>query len=177
MIPRLHRAPGPVHPRHRRKKTCTMICQPSPQQPRCECQRSTQRCTPPQFLPFPPARPKACGLGMTGTASATPPAEAPPPSAWTAPAASTLSRPPQPDAHPRKRLADSHLPAFLHERCAFNAPIEKGLAGTYRLTLLDDGRGERIRTFDPLVPNQMRYQAALHPDSSHCNPARARFLA
>ncbi len=26
------------------------------------------------------------------------------------------------------------------------------------------GRGERIRTFDPLVPNQMRYQAALHPD-------------
>ena len=27
-----------------------------------------------------------------------------------------------------------------------------------------DGRGERIRTFDPLVPNQMRYQAALHPD-------------
>lgn len=27
-----------------------------------------------------------------------------------------------------------------------------------------DGRGERIRTFDPLVPNQMRYQAALRPD-------------
>ena len=26
------------------------------------------------------------------------------------------------------------------------------------------GRGERIRTFDPLVPNQMRYQAALLPD-------------
>jgi hypothetical protein len=26
------------------------------------------------------------------------------------------------------------------------------------------GRGERIRTFDPLVPNQMRYQAALRPD-------------
>src|SRR3989344_1883248 len=25
------------------------------------------------------------------------------------------------------------------------------------------GRGERIRTSDPLVPNQMRYQAALHP--------------
>jgi hypothetical protein len=29
-----------------------------------------------------------------------------------------------------------------------------------------DGRGERIRTFDPLVPNQMRYQAALRPDES-----------
>ena len=28
------------------------------------------------------------------------------------------------------------------------------------------GRGERIRTFDPLVPNQMRYQAALRPDIS-----------
>ena len=26
------------------------------------------------------------------------------------------------------------------------------------------GRCERIRTFDPLVPNQMRYQAALRPD-------------
>ena len=28
-----------------------------------------------------------------------------------------------------------------------------------------NGRGERIRTFDPLVPNQMRYQTALRPDS------------
>ena len=27
------------------------------------------------------------------------------------------------------------------------------------------GRGERIRTSDPLLPKQMRYQAALHPDS------------
>ena len=35
------------------------------------------------------------------------------------------------------------------------------------MTALDEistGRGERIRTFDPLVPNQMRYQAALRPD-------------
>ena len=31
------------------------------------------------------------------------------------------------------------------------------------------GRGERIRTFDPLVPNQMRYQAALRPDSGYSN--------
>ena len=30
--------------------------------------------------------------------------------------------------------------------------------------VLFNGRGERIRTFDPLVPNQMRYQAALRPD-------------
>ena len=26
------------------------------------------------------------------------------------------------------------------------------------------GRGERIRTFDPLHPMQVRYQAALRPD-------------
>ena len=27
-----------------------------------------------------------------------------------------------------------------------------------------NGRGGKIRTCDPLVPNQMRYQAALRPD-------------
>ena len=27
------------------------------------------------------------------------------------------------------------------------------------------GRGERIRTFDPLVPNEVRYQAALLPEN------------
>ena len=26
------------------------------------------------------------------------------------------------------------------------------------------GRGERIRTSDPLLPKQVRYQTALHPD-------------
>ena len=30
--------------------------------------------------------------------------------------------------------------------------------------LLLNGRGDRIRTYDPLVPNQMRYQTALRPD-------------
>ena len=29
---------------------------------------------------------------------------------------------------------------------------------------IENGRGDRIRTYDPLVPNQMRYQAALLPD-------------
>src|SRR5262252_3558638 len=29
---------------------------------------------------------------------------------------------------------------------------------------LNDGRGERIRTSDPLRPRQVRYQAALRPD-------------
>ena len=28
----------------------------------------------------------------------------------------------------------------------------------------ENGRGDKIRTCDPLVPNQMRYQAALLPD-------------
>ena len=29
---------------------------------------------------------------------------------------------------------------------------------------LENGRGERIRTSDPLVPNQVRYQTALRPE-------------
>ena len=29
---------------------------------------------------------------------------------------------------------------------------------------LSNGRGDRIRTYDPLVPNQMRYQTALRPE-------------
>ena len=31
------------------------------------------------------------------------------------------------------------------------------------------GRGDRIRTYDPLVPNQMRYQTALRPEVEHSN--------
>jgi hypothetical protein len=30
--------------------------------------------------------------------------------------------------------------------------------------LIDTGRAERIRTSDPLLPKQVRYQAALQPD-------------
>ena len=40
-------------------------------------------------------------------------------------------------------------------------PTELRTEGPSRL----NGRGERIRTFDPLLPKQMRYQTALHPDS------------
>ena len=29
---------------------------------------------------------------------------------------------------------------------------------------MDTGRSERIRTSDPLVPNEVRYQTALHSD-------------
>ena len=37
------------------------------------------------------------------------------------------------------------------------------------------GRGGGIRTPDPLLPKQMRYQAALRPDSFHFNPAGTGF--
>ena len=37
------------------------------------------------------------------------------------------------------------------------------------------GRGDRIRTCDPLLPKQMRYQAALLPDRSADGPLRVRF--
>ena len=32
------------------------------------------------------------------------------------------------------------------------------------MCLILNGRGERIRTSDPLVPNQVRYQTALRPE-------------
>ena len=44
--------------------------------------------------------------------------------------------------------------------------MEKGLADTYLLTPVNYGRCERIRTFDPLHPMQVRYQAAPHTDLS-----------
>ncbi len=39
---------------------------------------------------------------------------------------------------------------------------------------MNTGRGERIRTSDPLHPMQVRYQAALRPDEprSIASPAR-----
>ncbi len=38
-----------------------------------------------------------------------------------------------------------------------------------------NGRGERIRTSDPLLPKQVRYQAALRPEP--VLPARARLTS
>jgi hypothetical protein len=39
------------------------------------------------------------------------------------------------------------------------------------------GRCERIRTFDPLHPMQVRYQAAPHTEKArYCNPLKAQFL-
>ena len=47
-------------------------------------------------------------------------------------------------------------------------------------TLCKTGRGGRIRTADPLLPKQMRYQAALHPDLCEHNrktPVKSTVLA
>ena len=41
--------------------------------------------------------------------------------------------------------------------------VSLGVIGRSSLLVLN-GRGERIRTFDPLLPKQMRYQAAPRPD-------------
>jgi hypothetical protein len=61
-------------------------------------------------------------------------------------------------------------------------------ASTYKFRVAYDrqvyisknGRSTRIRTLDPLVPNQMRYQAALHSETGAddrnrtCTPCGAR---
>lgn len=36
------------------------------------------------------------------------------------------------------------------------------------------GRNERIRTSDPFVPNEVRYQAALHSDVDRCRDVLLR---
>ena len=41
--------------------------------------------------------------------------------------------------------------------------IGSGLA-SWPMQACKDGRSDRIRTYDPLVPNQMRYQTALRSD-------------
>jgi hypothetical protein len=46
-----------------------------------------------------------------------------------------------------------------------NVPCgEKGQGSSWLKTWDLNGRGERIRTSDPLVPNQVRYQTALRPE-------------
>ena len=60
----------------------------------------------------------------------------------------------------------TNLRPKLGPRLKFCAPAQNKKADN-NLRLLSaflDGRGDRIRTCDPLVPNQMRYRAALLPD-------------
>ena len=42
------------------------------------------------------------------------------------------------------------------------------------MRLGSSGRNERIRTSDPLVPNEVRYQAALHSDNEYFIPDELR---
>ena len=42
--------------------------------------------------------------------------------------------------------------------------------------VLTNGRCERIRTFDPLHPMQVRYQAAPHTDGMNYSPKTFEFL-
>jgi hypothetical protein len=55
----------------------------------------------------------------------------------------------------------------LEGRCSIQ--LSYGLAGGGSLErLAENGRGGGIRTHDHLVPNQVRYQAALRPDFDDC---------
>ena len=52
------------------------------------------------------------------------------------------------------------------KRTALKAPYLKYVKPGHQINYLKIGRGGEIRTPDPLLPKQMRYQAALHPDRS-----------
>ena len=41
-----------------------------------------------------------------------------------------------------------------------------------RAFLWENGRGDRIRTYDLLVPNQALYQAKLHPEGADKGPPK-----
>ena len=57
-------------------------------------------------------------------------------------------------------------------RAPATVPATLGICGGVGTRQLADsnGRGGGIRTPDPLLPKQMRYQAAPRPDSSDCSP-------
>ena len=46
----------------------------------------------------------------------------------------------------------------------FCVDSQGGVVGKFRLDSVPDGRGGQIRTDDPLLPKQVRYQAAPRPD-------------
>ena len=47
-------------------------------------------------------------------------------------------------------------------------PTQACKASVFPIRLIPHGPSGRIRTCDPLVPNQMRYQTALHSDKNWC---------
>jgi hypothetical protein len=46
------------------------------------------------------------------------------------------------------------------------APVPERILFEDQYVRLKNGRSERIRTSDPIVPNDVRYQAALHSDTA-----------
>jgi hypothetical protein len=52
----------------------------------------------------------------------------------------------------------------MKERCRKLGWRTSYLKGFFDGLFERNGRGERIRTSDPLVPNQVRYQTALRPE-------------
>ncbi len=64
----------------------------------------------------------------------------------------------------RNRTCDPQLRRLLLYPTELRTEIKKGLEN--EAFFIFYGRGDRIRTYDPLVPNQMRYQAALRPDTA-----------
>jgi hypothetical protein len=53
----------------------------------------------------------------------------------------------------------------LEGRCSIQLSYGQLYAGLSR-TIRESGRSTRIRTLDPLLPKQVRYQAALHSDGT-----------
>ena len=52
----------------------------------------------------------------------------------------------------------------LEGRCSIQLSYGQILAGSISELNRENGRSTRIRTLDPLLPKQVRYQAALHSD-------------
>ena len=68
----------------------------------------------------------------------------------------------------------------LEGRCSIQLSYGQIGAGI-QIVILDrvNGRSTRIRTLDPLLPKQVRYQAALHSDGTdilHCNALLRQIL-
>ena len=53
----------------------------------------------------------------------------------------------------------------LEGRCSIQLSYRQCVLGLKNVKQRESGRSTRIRTLDPLLPKQVRYQAALHADS------------
>ena len=78
--------------------------------------------------------------------------------------------------HPEQNRVNDYFgsnPTYLR-------PDKKGVRSKKMKSLDITGRRERIRTSDPFVPNEMRYQAALHAatdySSQSANTVNARII-